>query len=99
MCVFSSPQVALVAADFFSGSYLPALKAVLPATSGGGDASAAAASAMVRSAILLQHSPLLQPLVEALVLRTQVGGWGVHVWIPIWIRIFEFKWCSRSLRR
>ena len=77
MCVFSSPQVALVAADFFSGSYLPALKAVLPATtSGGGDASAAAASAMVRSAILLQHSPLLQPLVEALVLRTQVGGWG-----------------------
>ena len=76
MYVFGYWQVALVAADFFSGSYLPSLKAVLPANSSSRDASAAAASAMVRSAILLQHSPLLQPLVEALVLRTQVGGWG-----------------------
>ena len=50
---------------------------------------------MVRSAILLQHSPLLQPLVEALVLRTQVGGWGRVVFE------FElkFKWQSRWSRR
>ena len=55
-------QVALVSADFFSGSYLPALKATLASI---GDTT--------RALVLAQHSPLLRPLVEALVLRTQLS--------------------------
>jgi hypothetical protein len=60
-------QVALVAAEFFSGSYLPALKAVLPPLVPGSNKSSA-----VRAAVLEQHSPVLQQLIESLVLRTQL---------------------------
>ena len=55
-------QVALVAADFFRDHYLPGLRSTL-----------AAAGDEARPAILDQHSELLQPLIEALVLRTQLS--------------------------
>ncbi len=60
MCLLSlCVQVALVAADFFSGTYLPSLKAV-------------PSSSPFHHSVMAQHTPLLQCLTESLVLRTQL---------------------------
>ncbi len=62
-------QVALVAAEFFSRVYLTELKATLPPARLLG-----AAPWGDRAAVVEQHSPLLQSLVEALVLRTKASS-------------------------